>query len=65
MLTQKTWMTKDARGCEFQVTGCLVTEKKFIGGKIVRVVVESSYSGLGLKFANLKDLKKAVANIQG
>lgn len=63
MLTQKTFKTKDSKGCEFECHSQLNTEKQFIDGKIVRVVVDSNYAAMGKSARTLKELQKIVGSL--
>ena len=63
MLTLKTFKTKDSRGCEFVCKSYLNTEKQYVGGKIVRVVIESNYEGMGKKAETLKELQKIIGEM--
>lgn len=63
MLTRKTFKTRDANGCEFECVSYLNTEKKYIDGKIVTVVIESKYEAIGKSAKTLAELKKIIASL--
>jgi hypothetical protein len=55
MLTQKTFVTKDSRGCEFTAKCQIV--RQYPRGPIT----ESHYYGMGLEAESLKELQDKVA----
>ena len=57
-LTQRTWTTRDARGCEFRATVTIARDGEY------GTVVERRYEGLGIVAESLAELKRRVAEIE-
>ena len=57
MLTRKTFLTKDSKGCEFKCECYLVRNWK--GDK----PIESHYYGMGIEAKTLKELKEKVGEL--
>lgn len=57
-LTQRTWTTRDARGCEFRVTATITRDGEY--GR----VIERRYEGLGIVAESLAELKRRVSEIE-
>ncbi len=58
-LTRKTFITKDSKGCEFEVEA-FFNGKHYQDGKWI---ADADYYGMGIHAKSLKELKDLVSNI--